>query len=442
MGRAAGKFLGRFFWSGLGWKHTGIGLGWFLPRPKASRSKLASGKMLGLHFIGSGPTRRLKTGPGLDRKHTGCRLGRFLPNSKITRPTRIIPEMSPESASGELLGLHFTGGGSTRRLRTDPVGVGPVSLVPLGCSLRQMPSSSTAIGMAHFLSSSGGGSSGLQVIPVPSSRFPASTVFGFPPSPALDPDFPAVPAHSPAAIFKFIPLRPLQIPQPGFAPSSLAGAARLGEKLRASLPVVVSKPFQCHYRRAKELREWHSVKWNDELFSDSLEAMKMSAGCAVKKFTVAEPLVKKVTEPPVKQGLRRGFLNPRPMVPVIFTSPQKVVKVGMVGPSSPCPPREVAYLLFLLIPLKEMDFPNLEIGLLVLIIMGRLWFGRRTKIIRMVYPSIGLWMILLRRRPWLFGTPWRNIFAREDDSSPEVKRQEGATESAKLHKLWQNFSFL
>jgi hypothetical protein len=55
------------------------------------------------------------------------------------------------------------------------------------------------------------------------------------------------------------------------------------------------------------------VKWNDELFSDSLEAMKMSAGCAVKKVTVAEP--------PVKQGLRRGFLNPCPIVPVIFTLP-------------------------------------------------------------------------------------------------------------------------
>jgi hypothetical protein len=63
------------------------------------------------------------------------------------------------------------------------------------------------------------------------------------------------------------------------------------------------------------------VKWNDELFSDSLEAMKMSAGCAIKKVTVVDPLVKKVTEPPVKQGLRKGFLNPRPMVPVIFTSP-------------------------------------------------------------------------------------------------------------------------
>jgi len=63
--------------------------------------------------------------------------------------------------------------------------------------------------------------------------------------------------------------------------------------------------------------------------------MKMSAGCAVKKVTVAEPPVKEVTEPPVKQGLRRGFLNPHPKVPVIFMSPQKAVEVEMVGPSSP-----------------------------------------------------------------------------------------------------------
>jgi hypothetical protein len=99
----------------------------------------------------------------------------------------------------------------------------------------------------------------------------------------------------------------------------------LGEKLRSSLPVVVSKPFQCYYRRAKELREGHSMIWNDELFSNSLEAMKMFAGCAVKKVTVVELLEKKATEPPVKQGLKRGFLNPRPKVPVIFTLPHKVV---------------------------------------------------------------------------------------------------------------------
>jgi len=35
-----------------------------------------------------------------------------------------------------------------------------------------------------------------------------------------------------------------------------------------------------------------------------------------------------------------------------------------------------------------------------------------------------------------------DFFAREDDSTPEVKRLKGATESAKLHKLWRRFSLL
>jgi hypothetical protein len=97
------------------------------------------------------------------------------------------------------------------------------------------------VGWLLFCLPSGGGSSGLQVTPVPSSL--ASTVFGFPPSPALDPDFPAVSAHSPVDVFKFIPLRPLQIPQLGFAPSSLAGAAGLGEKLPSSLSVLFLSLF-------------------------------------------------------------------------------------------------------------------------------------------------------------------------------------------------------
>jgi hypothetical protein len=128
-------------------------------------------------------------------------------------------------------------------------------------------------------------------------------------------------------VFKVSPLRPLQIPQPRFAPLSLAGAAMLGEKLRFSLPVVVSKPFQRYCRRAKVLKEGQSVKWNEELFSNSLEAAKMTVGCSVKKVTAAEP--------PMKQGLRKGFLNPCPKVPINPTSPQKVTEVGMVGSSSP-----------------------------------------------------------------------------------------------------------
>jgi hypothetical protein len=97
----------------------------------------------------------------------------------------------------------------------------------------------------------------------------------------------------------------------------------LGEKLRSPLPVVVSKPFHCYYMRAKVLREGQSVKWNEELFFDSMEAEKMIVGCSVKKVTAAKP--------PVKQGLRKGFLIPRQKVPVS----QKVTEVGMVGPSSP-----------------------------------------------------------------------------------------------------------
>jgi hypothetical protein len=75
----------------------------------------------------------------------------------------------------------------------------------------------------------------------------ASKKFGFPLLPALELTFPAAlvssPARPSALVFKFSPLRPLQILQPRFAPPSLARAAVLGEKLRSPLPMVVSKPF-------------------------------------------------------------------------------------------------------------------------------------------------------------------------------------------------------
>jgi hypothetical protein len=89
----------------------------------------------------------------------------------------------------------------------------------------------------------------------------------------------------------------LQIPKPFSAPPSLAGAAILGEKLHSSLPVVVSKPFQCYYRRANKLREGHSVKWNDVLLFDSLEAVKMSIGYVDKRVTGAEPPAEKAAKP-------------------------------------------------------------------------------------------------------------------------------------------------
>jgi hypothetical protein len=193
-------------------------------------------------------------------------------------------------------------------------------------------------------SSSGSESSSSQVFPVFSSQTLASKVFGFHPSPASDLGFPADPAPSSAPVFKFIPLGTLQIPKPYSAPSSLARATVLGEKLRSPLPVVVSKPFQCYYRRAKKLREGQSVKWNDLILFDSLEAVKMSVGYTDKRVTVAEPPAEKVAKPPamknsetpVKQGLfRKGFLNLPPIVSVPPASLQEVNNGGVVGPSSP-----------------------------------------------------------------------------------------------------------
>lgn len=76
--------------------------------------------------------------------------------------------------------------------------------------------------------------------------------------------------------------------------------------------MVASKPFQCYYRRAKKLRERHSVDWNDGLLSDSLQAVKMSIGFVDKRVLGAEPPAEKAANPPamkamtpVNQGLFR-----------------------------------------------------------------------------------------------------------------------------------------
>jgi hypothetical protein len=165
-------------------------------------------------------------------------------------------------------------------------------------------------------------------------------VFGFPPSPAPDLGFPA---DSASVSFKFTPLGKLLIPKPLVAPPSLAEAANLGEKLRSPLPVVVSKLFQCYYRRAKKLREGHSVKWNDGLLSYSLEAVNMSIGYVDKRVTGAEQPTEKAAKPPamkksmtpVHQGLfRKGFLN-LPPISVLPMALQEVNNGGVVGPSSP-----------------------------------------------------------------------------------------------------------
>jgi hypothetical protein len=195
-------------------------------------------------------------------------------------------------------------------------------------------------------------------------------------------------------------------PSVSAAAPPLSGASKLGVKIHSSPPLLQIQPFQHYIRRAREFRVGHSVQWNDELLSDSLEASKLSANLVVNKVLMPEPPAVKVVKPPVKQGiLKKGFLNPHLIVLAPFASPPEVIDVGVVGPSSPpsgC-----------IIPFsgREMDSPNPRIGLSVLIITARLWFWRRKMIFGMVCPWIGRWMGILRwigtlgRRLWQFEMP-------------------------------------
>lgn len=276
-------------------------------------------------------------GSGLFRKSLGFRVARLKrkPNVSCLPPTS--PETTTEVSSGLVLNRIPPGGLEDTALGAKK-GASPGSTGFVGVSPRPEPSSVADTGsISGTESPSGGESSRSQVFLAVSSRTPASNLFGFPPSPAPDLGFPAV-----TASFKFTPLGKLQIPKSLSVTPSIAAADILGEKLRSPLPVVVSKPSQCYYRRAKKLREKHSVKWNDELLSDSLEAVKMSVGYVDKRVTGAEPPAEKAAKPcatkksvtQVNQGLfRKGFLN-LPPISVPSVALQEVNNGGVIGPYS------------------------------------------------------------------------------------------------------------
>jgi len=177
------------------------------------------------------------------------------------------------------------------------------------------------------VSSSGGGSCFPAVAPV----VPPSPIV-FPPLPALDLLPPATLDVAPAPVRSKVGSGSVHASLPNFlvgagvglAPiPSPSGEAVLGEKIRCSLPVLQpSKPFQRYYRKARELRVGHSVKWNDVLLADSLVALKTP----VCKGTVAAPLGKKYAGSAKKSSLRKGFLNP---------PPREVKDIGVEGLSSP-----------------------------------------------------------------------------------------------------------
>jgi len=115
---------------------------------------------------------------------------------------------------------------------------------------------------------------------------------------------------------------------------SLSRVAKLGEKIRSSLPTIQpTKPFHSYYRKARDLREGHSVKWNEGLLADSLAASKTPI-CSAKKEVAAVPLVKNSAGSAKKGFLRKGFLNPRPAA-IALTASHEAKDVGMIGLHSP-----------------------------------------------------------------------------------------------------------
>jgi hypothetical protein len=322
----------------------------------------------------------LFVGFGLGQKRSSFRLARLLPKPK-TRSSRILSELTPVffwfsgSASSWVSwflrreGLAAPGGSpfpapSLALLRPEPLlpavlGASPVQMSSFGFSLVRPPGGLEAPSLGEgfaapgvspallapspavpgafsvWFSFSRGGSSYLKVVP---SRVTASKPFGFPPSLAQVSLPPVVPVDS--LLAQVSPPLLCNPDSASLAVSQLTtppsfGATDLGEKLRSSF-LVVSKPFQSYIKKARVLREGVSLKWNDVLLSDFLKASKMVADLAVNKVSVAEPLAKKVANPPVKTGnLRKGFLNPRPVMLATPASPRKVFDVGMVEPSSP-----------------------------------------------------------------------------------------------------------
>jgi hypothetical protein len=236
-------------------------------------------------------------GSRLGLKRSGLHLGRLMPKAIVSCPARILPERTPMTSSRVFLGLPPHGGGLSSLLKT----------ALAFTSVNNQSSIQPELSPETY---SGGGSSCLLKSASALPPVNLTLTFFFPA--LLDPELPptvslvAPPALASLFLSSSFSDSSCGTELPAFAPP-LSGASKLGEKIRSSPPLLLnSKPFQHYYRRARELRESHSMNWNDGFRSDSLEALK----------TAVELPLKKVAEPPVKKYfLRKRFLNSRQSAP-------------------------------------------------------------------------------------------------------------------------------
>jgi hypothetical protein len=152
------------------------------------------------------------------------------------------------------------------------------------------------------------------------------------------------------SVFQSSDVLPLQVsshPQSCITSSqSFSGAVELGKRLCSSFHVLSnSKSFQKYNRKAGEAREVHL---DENLFADSMEALRPAQGPGflflllsdpVEKVAVVPPVQDKGKSPsPVKGFLRRGFLNLSPVVThkvLVVSASNPVIKEGVSTPGSP-----------------------------------------------------------------------------------------------------------
>jgi hypothetical protein len=132
---------------------------------------------------------------------------------------------------------------------------------------------------------------------------------------------------------------PLQVSSCITSSQSFSGAVELGKMLHSSSPVLSdSKPFQKYYRKAKEARKVHL---DEKFFADSMEALRPVAQVLgflsllldpAKKAIVVLPMQDSASaEVSVKGFLRRGFLNPSPVVQANLSHKVSVVSASTLG---------------------------------------------------------------------------------------------------------------
>jgi hypothetical protein len=248
VGRVVGKLVGRFVGFGLGRKIKGFRLGRFMPKPKFQETMEVSEV--------TGPV----SDPEADLVSVKC-----FQRPTIAHRSSHRPETTSVAIFGVDMGLSTSGGGCVSDPAVDSAKLSPSSrfVFPPLPTPEMLSSMSLDAPLAPVNSVVGFGSFGTSS-PLPSSSGDACLT---------------------------LQLRPEGSSQPIFAPfiGFFFKAVELGERLRSSFSMSpIFKPFQKYYRKAME---GQSVQLDDNLFADSVAAMRLPVSFTVEEAAAVLPVM-------------------------------------------------------------------------------------------------------------------------------------------------------